>query len=190
MLKAFVQSVGPALMPRLLLLANHLLAAEPVAVERLRAHAGRCIQLQLRDLPAVLSWWPATVMVQVTPAGLLDVPQPDGNASAPSADLVVTIDASNPTQTFADAVTGQMPLVDVAGDAALAADVSWLIDHVRWDVQDDLARLVGEGPAHQLVRSGSAVAAALRRAVQALVQKAADLRRSPSASAPMNTPPR
>ena len=32
----------------------------------------------------------------------------------------------------------------------LAADVNWLVDHVRWDIEEDLARIVGDAPAHAL----------------------------------------
>jgi ubiquinone biosynthesis protein UbiJ len=58
--------------------------------------------------------------------------------------------------------------VGIAGDAALAADVSWLMDNLRWDAQDDLARLIGDGPAHELARIGGRLAAGLRDAVGTL----------------------
>jgi len=56
--------------------------------------------------------------------------------------------------------------VQVTGSADFAADVDWLIDNLRWDVQDDLARLVGEGPAEQVGRLARAAAAAVREAVR------------------------
>ncbi|MEO6625830.1 MAG: hypothetical protein ABIN37_13525, partial [Burkholderiaceae bacterium] len=34
------------------------------------------------------------------------------------------------------------------GDVQLAAEVNWLVDHVRWDIEEDLARIVGDAPAH------------------------------------------
>jgi ubiquinone biosynthesis protein UbiJ len=183
MISAFVQSLGATVMPRLVLLVNHVLSAEPTACDRLRPHAGKCIQLQLRDPPALLSWLPSGLTVAVTAAGLLEW-QPEATERA---DLVATLDASNPAQAVADAVAGRRPRVEVAGDAAFAADVSWLIDHLRWDVQDDLARLVGDGPAVQLMRVGKAVATGLRDAVKTVAQTASDRWRP---SAPAEPPPR
>lgn len=47
------------------------------------------------------------------------------------------------------------------GDAQLAGDFNWLIDHVRWDIEDDLAAITGPAVAHQLGRFGRAVAGAM-----------------------------
>ena len=185
MMLAFVQSLGATVMPRLVLLVNHVLAAEPMAVQRLRPHAGKCIQLQLRDIPSLLSSLPSSLTVTVTAAGLLEW-QP---VATDRADLVATLDASNPAQAVADAVAGRRPRVEVAGDAALAADVNWLAEHLRWDLQDDLARLVGDGPAMQLMRIATTVAAGLRDAVRAVAQSASD-RARPSAPMSAESPPR
>lgn len=183
MILAFMQSLGASVTPRLVLLVNHVLAAEPMAVQRLRPHAGKCIQLQLRDAPAMLSWLPSGLTLAVTAAGLLDW-QPDATDRA---DLVATLDLSNLAQTLAGAVAGQRPRVEVAGDAAFAADVSWLIDHLRWDVEDDLARLLGDGPAAQLMRVGTVVATGLRDALRSVAQSASNRWRP---SAPAEPPPR
>ena len=183
MMLVFAQSFGATAMPRLVLLVNHVLSAEPVAGQRLRPHAGKCIRLQLRDTPALLSWLPSGLTVVVTAAGLLDW-QPDAPEHA---DLVATVDASKPMQALADAVAGRRPRVEVAGDAAFAADVSWLIEHLRWDVQDDLARLLGDGPAAQLMRAGMGVATGLGEGLRTVAQSAADRWNPPG---PAEPPPR
>lgn len=183
MMLAFSQSLQATVMPRLALLLNHVLSSEPAAAQRLLPHAGKCIRLQLRDVPALVSWLPSQWTVAITPAGLLEW-QPDATDHA---DLVATLDASNPAQTLGGVLSGQRPRVEVAGDAALAADVSWLIEHLRWDVQDDLARLLGDGPAAQLARIGSSVAAGLREALRQVAQSAS-ARWQPSAST--ESPPR
>ena len=185
MILAFLQSLGAVSMPRLLLLANHLLSAEPMAMKRMQSHAGKCIRLQLRDIPPLLSWLPSELTVVVTAAGLLDW-QPDATERA---DLVATVDASNPAQALAGAAVGRRPAVEVAGDAAFAADVSWLFDHLRWDVQDDLARVLGDGPAVQLMRVATAVSAGLRDAFRTVAQSAAD-RWQPQHPTPAEPPPR
>lgn len=185
MMSAFVQSFGAMVMPRLVLLVNHVLAAEPTAVQRLRPHAGKCIQLQLRDTPSLLAWIPSSLTLAVTAAGLLEWQ----SVATERADLVATLDASNLAQTVADTVAGRRPRVEVAGDAAFAADVSWLVEHLRWDLQDDLARLVGDGPAAQLARIATAVASGLRDAMRSVAQTASD-RWRPSAPMPSESPPR
>jgi ubiquinone biosynthesis protein UbiJ len=38
--------------------------------------------------------------------------------------------------------------VRIEGDVQLAAEVNWLVDHVRWDMEEDLSRLMGDAPAH------------------------------------------
>lgn len=162
MMLAFVQSLGATVMPRLVLLVNHVLSAEPMAVQRLRPHAGKRIRLQLRDTPPLMSWLPSALTVVVTAAGLLDWHAD----AADTADLVVTVDASHPAQALAGAAAGRRPRIEVAGDAAFAADVSWLIDHLRWDVQDDLARVLGDVRAAQVMGVGTAVAAGLRHALR------------------------
>jgi ubiquinone biosynthesis protein UbiJ len=58
--------------------------------------------------------------------------------------------------------------VAIDGDAQLAGDVNWLMQNLRWDVAADLERFFGPVAAQQLHRLGSAVAHALRSAVQGL----------------------
>lgn len=183
MKNAFQQFVAAALMPRLALFINHVLAAEPAAVDRLRAHAGKRVRLQLRDASPLVSWLPSAVTACVTPAGLLDWTQGESAAS----ELVITVDASQPAQMVADTLGGDKPPVEVAGDAAFAADVNWLVEHLRWDVRDDLARVVGVGPAAQLAQAGALVEAGLRRAVH-LVNQATG-KRAHEAAAPHHTTP-
>jgi ubiquinone biosynthesis protein UbiJ len=43
------------------------------------------------------------------------------------------------------------PNIKIEGDVQLAAEVNWLADHVRWDVEEDLSRLLGDAPAHAVV---------------------------------------
>jgi ubiquinone biosynthesis accessory factor UbiJ len=45
----------------------------------------------------------------------------------------------------------------------LAAEVNWLVDHVRWDLEEDLARIVGDAPAHAMAQAARGMATALRQ---------------------------
>jgi len=50
----------------------------------------------------------------------------------------------------------------------LAADINWLIDHVRWDYEEDLSRLMGDSAAHTLAQGLRAAAGALRQFASAI----------------------
>ena len=65
-------------------------------------------------------------------------------------------------------VVGERPAIRIDGDAVLATDVNWLIENLRWDIQDDLARIVGDAPAREISRFASAVAKALREGARKL----------------------
>jgi ubiquinone biosynthesis protein UbiJ len=162
MLDALHALVAPAAMERFTLLLNHVLNGEAAATARLKPHAGRCIGLHLSHWPALLPAPPAMVF-RVTPAGLLEW----AGAEPPPTDLHVTLNASNPALLAMRWLSGEPPAMEIVGDAALASDVHWLADHLRWDVADDLERLFGPAVARELSRLGALVAGALRRAAQA-----------------------
>jgi ubiquinone biosynthesis protein UbiJ len=45
----------------------------------------------------------------------------------------------------------------------LAAEVNWLIDHVRWDFEEDLSKLMGDAAANTLVSVGRQIWQALQK---------------------------
>jgi ubiquinone biosynthesis accessory factor UbiJ len=158
MLHDVQQFIAPAVFSRLTLLLNHVLASEAVATQRLKPHAGRSVCLQFQGWPSVLPRLPDMVFV-ITPAGLLEwQAQPLQGA----ADLTLEIEASNPAMEIMRRLTGQAPRIQITGDSALAADVSWVTDNLRWDLEDDVARLVGQGPAHEIARVARTLASGLR----------------------------
>ena len=75
MLNSLTALAAPAAIQRLTLLLNHVLASEPVAVERLKKHVGRRIVLRLERWPALLPEVPPLAFV-VTAAGLVDWEEP------------------------------------------------------------------------------------------------------------------
>jgi len=157
-------SLGSAAMERITLLLNHVIAAEAVATEKLRAHSGRSISLQWTGWPGLLPP-PPVVAFLVTPAGLLEW---CGEQAPEQPDLKLSIDASNPLRLMGQWLSGERPQVGIEGDSALAADVSWLIANLRWDIEDDVARIIGQAPAHELSRAAGAIGAGLREAVRTL----------------------
>lgn len=162
----------PALTERLVLVVNHVLAAEPQATARLLRHRGRVLRLELTGLPRLLPPLPELAF-EVTPAGLMAA----RNDAAP-ADLRVRIDASNPAALAWRVLTGETPQVAIDGDAQLAADVDWLLKNLRWDVEADLERLFGPVVAHELHKLGAGLAHALRAAGQRAADLAARARTS------------
>ena len=123
---------------RILLLLNHVLMQEPVAMERLARHRGQVILAQWREF---------SFQVRATPAGLLDVAGADMQA-----DLTLTVPEASPLALAQALLRGEKPPVRIAGDVQLAAEVNWLVDHVRWDLEEDLSRILGDAPAHALAQ--------------------------------------
>ena len=169
MLEAMKALAERSVMERVVLLVNHVIAAEPAAVEHLRPHSGRTMKIELSGWPTLL---PAVgpFTFRITPAGLVEWL---ADAKAASADLLVAVDAANPALALTRVVAGDRPRVVVSGDAAFASDVDWLIDNLRWDLQDDLARFVGQVPARQIAKVGGWFAGAMREGARRLRDLAA-----------------
>lgn len=155
----------PALTERALLVLNHVLAAEPAATERLRPHAGSVLRLEWQ-VPAGPWPRPPEIALRITPAGLFESLEPAADATAA---LRVSVDLPTPPRALGMWLAGERPALAIDGDVRLAADVAWLAEHLRWDVEHDLARLLGDAPAHQLVR----LAAGLRDGLRAATRDAA-----------------
>jgi len=132
---------------RLVLFLNHVLMSEPEALQRLARHKGQRIELL---------WQKVQLQLQATPAGLLERVQGEGF------DLRLTVMDENPIDLLTVLARGDKPKVRIEGDVQLAAEINWLIDNVRWDAEEDLARLMGDAPAHTLAQMGRQALAAIR----------------------------
>jgi len=160
-LDEFAKRVGERLQPpawaiheiqhRAVLFLNHVLQQEPEAQQRLLRQQGRVVQLQ---------WRMVSMKLVATPAGLLDLAPADALA-----ELMLTVTEESPFGLARAALRGDKPDVRIEGDVQLAAEVNWLVDHVRWDVEDDLARAIGDVPAHAIATGAARVVAALRQFV-------------------------
>jgi ubiquinone biosynthesis protein UbiJ len=156
-----LERVGPNLQPpmwmvselqhRLVLLLNHVLMQEPEAMERLTRQQGRMMKMQWRHIYLELV---------ATPAGLLDL-APAGRLP----DLTLTVTEESLGILAQQALRGEKPAVRIEGDVQLAAEMSWLAEHVRWDLEEDLSRLIGDAPAHALGEAARAAARALQQFV-------------------------
>jgi len=133
---------------RLVLFLNHVLMQEPEAMRRLARQKGQRI---------VLQWQKFSLQLSPTPAGLLERVQVDGF------DLRLTVTDESPLDIASALMRGNKPGVRVEGDVQLAAEVNWLIDHVRWDAEEDLARWIGDAPAHTLAQFTRSAITALKK---------------------------
>jgi len=147
---------------RVVLFLNHVLTHEPAACERLKRQKGRQVQVCWRD---------QVFQCTFTPAGLVEFIPPE--ACGKAADLVLRVNEPSPLALAKTMLQGEKPAIRIEGDVQLAAEVNWLIDHVRWDPEEDLARLVGDAAAHTLAQTGKRAVDALRNFVQQHTPKAA-----------------
>lgn len=153
MLQRFTQEFQPPTwvvdesLNRLVLFLNHVLMSEPEAMARLARQKGQRIELV---------WDRLQLQLTPTPAGLLERGRFEGF------DLRLTVTEESPIAIASALARGDKPKVRIEGDVQLAAEINWLIDHVRWDAEEDLARLMGDAPAHTLVQAARQAMAALR----------------------------
>ena len=152
---------------RVVLFLNHVLMQEPQAQERLKRQKGKPVKVQ---------WGEVHLTLAATPAGLLERP-----AAGTAPELTVTLTQTSPFSLAQSVIAGEKPGVDIQGDVQLAAEVAWLVDNVRWDVEEDLSRFLGDAAAHTLVRTAGTAA----QAVKAFVGRApAPFNRATPASTP------
>jgi len=145
---------------------NHLLAAEPWARARLAPFAGETIELRGPPFPPL--------HFVILPGGTLEA----GSSSNPALTITLTPEALlglvRGAEHFARAL-------EVEGDPRLAAEVSALARHLRWDVEEDLSKLFGDVAAHRIADTGRALAKwhadAALRFVDSLADYAVDEKR-------------
>lgn len=136
---------------RIVLFLNHVLMQEREAMERLVRQKGRVARVQ---------WRAFSVALVVTPAGLFNVAAADAQP-----DLELEITETSPLGLAQSALRGDKPAIRIRGDVQLAGDINWLVDNVSWDVEEDLARVIGDAPAHTVAKLARAAAQAVRQFV-------------------------
>lgn len=137
------------LQQRVVLMLNHVLQQEPEAMARLARQKGQVAWIEMA---------PITLKLIATPAGLLDIAPAQAKA-----DLTLTVTDSNPASLLQSTLRGEKPAIQIQGDVQLAAEVNWLVDHVRWDAEEDLSRILGDVPAHSVMQALRQAAAMLKK---------------------------
>ena len=133
---------------RLVLLLNHILLQEPEALARLARQKAQIVHVQ---------WHSLALALIATSAGLLDL----APVGAPP-DLHLSLTEPSAWTLLQQVMRGDKPQVRVEGNVQLAAEVNWLADHVRWDIEEDMARLLGDVPAHMLADGARSLLRGLR----------------------------
>ncbi|MDX3906876.1 MAG: SCP2 sterol-binding domain-containing protein [Pigmentiphaga sp.] len=137
-----------------------LLLREPWARERLRPHAGKTACLVAGGVRLSLT---------ITQHGMLEVAAPE---AVP--DVTLTVDGGRLAELFSDDAARRMGAVRIEGDAALAHVAGDLARDLRWDVEEDLARIVGDIPAARLVATARGVLHGVREGAWRLAENVAE----------------
>jgi ubiquinone biosynthesis protein UbiJ len=137
---------------------NHVLGSEPWASAELAKHAGKTILLQL---PL------GELGFEVSSTGFLGVLKLADSHS-------LTLEVSSKALSDLAASSGSLreqafKAVKLTGDADLAQLIGRLAGQLRWEYEEDLARLVGDAPANFAVRQGKKFVSASRSAVSDLL---------------------
>lgn len=137
---------------------NHVLGSEPWAMGQLANHAGKSILLQFPF---------GDLCCEITPAGLLQVLK---ESDSPSLTLEVSAKALNDLAGSSGSLREQaFKAVKITGDADLAQLIGRLAGQLRWEYEEDLARIVGDAPAHFVVKQGKKFVSATQSAASDLL---------------------
>ncbi len=134
---------------------NHVLEREEWALRDLSNHQGRVIEL-------------------ILPIGSMQWQIQDNSFIAllsevhPHPDLVLEVDANSflalsaPQGTIKDRA---MRAVKITGDAQLAQLIAKLSNQLRWEYEEDLAKMIGDAPAHFVCKQAKRFAQATEKAI-------------------------
>jgi len=137
---------------------NHVLGSEPWASSELACHSSKTILLQL---PL------GNLCFEIKPSGLLTALK---EIDTPSLTLEVSAKALSDLAGSTGSLREQaFKAVKITGDADLAQLLGRLAGQLRWEYEEDLARLVGDAPANFAVRQGKKFVSATRSAATDLL---------------------
>ena len=117
---------------------NHLLARESWARERFKPYAGKT---------ARLSCAPFALSLVVQPDGLIAAID---EAEARHFDVTISVPLDALPAFLQGGQAAVMKHVRIEGDAEFATTIAKLAEHLRWEPEEDLARVIGDAPAHRI----------------------------------------
>jgi ubiquinone biosynthesis protein UbiJ len=131
---------------------NHLLAREAWGRERLAPYAGKTARLSFSSIVLTFA---------VESDGYLSAVD-EIDARAVDVSLSIAPDALPAFMQSGQAAV--MKHVKIEGDAEFATQLAKLAEHLRWEPEEDLAKLIGDAPAH---RAAEIMRAAGEQAIRA-----------------------
>ncbi|HET9469825.1 MAG TPA: SCP2 sterol-binding domain-containing protein [Usitatibacter sp.] len=138
---------------------NHVLRGSPLALDRLRPHAGRTVAFHVGPLALALT-------VQSTGEVVTAMPGAPRDLEVRISPFLVPRLAAGEEAAFRE--------IEMEGDAELAQEVSFLARNLSWDVEEDLSRVVGDIAAHRIVGAARGLARWGRDASLRMAQGAAE----------------
>jgi len=120
---------------------NHVLRQQEWARDRLRAHAGRTVRIIVAS-----PLGPVGTDARIADDGTLAVATVD----APTVTLTLTPSLDALFGALRDGPRGLTGALKVEGDVMLAAAVGEIAQHLRWDIEEDLSRAVGDRLAYRI----------------------------------------
>jgi ubiquinone biosynthesis protein UbiJ len=146
--------------PLFLAAINHLLAQSSWARDRLIPHAGRHACLDLAPLAIAFS---------ITDSGTLTA-----SAAETEPEVTLSLPLGEAFTTAGGGLPALMAKVHISGSADLADALGFVFRHLRWDAEEDLARLVGDIAAHRLAAVGKKLARAPRKLASTVADSLGD----------------
>jgi ubiquinone biosynthesis accessory factor UbiJ len=121
---------------------NHVLRSAPLALERLRRHAGRTVAFHVGPLTTAFT-------IQTTGEVTAALPGTARDLQVRISPFLLPRLAANEEAAFRE--------LEMEGDMELAQEVSFLARHLDWDAEEDLARAIGDIPAHRVMSAARSV---------------------------------
>jgi ubiquinone biosynthesis protein UbiJ len=138
---------------------NRLTGDAPLARERLARFAGKTVAFHVGPLPVALT-------VQTTGEVLPAVEGAARDLEVSASPFLLPRLAARDESAFRD--------VGMLGDAEFAGEIAYLAKYLRWDVEEDLSRLVGDAAAHRAVSVARGATAWGKEASERLAAGAAE----------------
>ncbi len=151
--------IGPRPVEAAAAFANRLTGAAPLARDRLSRHAGKTARFLVGPLDLAFT-------VQTTGEVLPAVEGAEVQLTARLSPFLLPRLAARDEAAIRE--------VAMEGDADLAAELAFLAQHLRWDVEEDLSKLVGDAAANRAVGAARAAAGWGKDAASRLAASAAE----------------
>lgn len=142
---------APSLRELVLAPLNHVMRSEEWPLERLKKHAGA--EVLIESGPFRLSF------------RLDELGQMSADCAKDTPDVTLTLPADVPLRLMGDRET-LFSAVRLSGAVEVAESLAFVLRNLRYDLEGDLAQLIGDIAAHRLVKTGRALGGQIQQAVK------------------------